>query len=53
MKNWKTNLSALLSLTTVILSAFHVITPEQCVVILGGIVTYLGAVSKDFNSTGK
>lgn len=53
MKNWKTNVGSLLSLGVVILQVFHVITPEQSTMILGGIVVYLGGVSKDFNSTGK
>lgn len=53
MKNWKTNLGALLGLTSTLLSILHVITPDQCVQIQGALIMYLGVVSKDYNSTGK
>ena len=52
MKNWKTNLAAVLAAVVAGLTAFETITPEQGVAILAVLAAFGFGVAKDHNVTG-
>lgn len=52
MKNWKTTLSAVALGVITILSALHLISPEQSTALMGALTAFGFALSKDYDKTG-